>query len=105
MININFSYNWNNKLDCKAFTTIRIYSVVKHIPGQEVNIQLGGADLCEGKIIEVKRFFLKDMTNYMAYLDTGYDKEEATKIITRMYPRFDFTKQMLAFILILKNKQ
>lgn len=102
---IPFSYNWNNKLDCKAFTTIRLYSPDNHVIGKEVNAVLKGVSKGTGKIVKVKCFLLKDLNDYMAYLDTGYDAVETANIIRKMYPAVDFTKKLLAFILILKDKQ
>jgi hypothetical protein len=37
---IRFSYNWNNKLDNKAFTTIRLHNPKKYSVGNEYNIQI-----------------------------------------------------------------
>ena len=52
MITIPFSYNWNNKLDCKAFTTIRIFNPENHRPEIAVNAVLKGASKGTGKIKE-----------------------------------------------------
>lgn len=104
-LNIPFSYNWNNKLECNAFTTIRLYQPEKHKVDMPVDCVLKGALKCKGKIKKVKVFLLHEMTDYMAWLDTGYDKEEATKIIQRMYSAVDFKTKQLAFILIVKDKK
>ncbi len=99
-----FSYNWNNKLDCLAFTTIRLYNPNKHIPGVKVDPVLKGQSKGPGTIVEVKPFLLQNLNPYMSYLDTGYNVEECTKIIRTMYPKIDFTTKKLAFILIVKDK-
>jgi hypothetical protein len=103
MITIQFSYNWNNKLECKAFTTIRLFQPEKHVKGMAVVYTIKGVEKGFGRIEEVKVFYLANLNPYMSYLDTGYSVVECTKIIKTMYPRIEFAKQQLAFILIVKN--
>lgn len=71
---ISFSYNWNKKLDCDAFTTIRLFQPEKYCIGEQYEIELKKEKLFEGVIIDVKKFWLKDLSNFVAYLDTGYSK-------------------------------
>lgn len=105
METIPFSYNWNNKLDCKAFTTIRIFNPAKHVVGNRVQAVLKGESKGEGTIMDVKPFLLEKLNPFMSYLDTGYSVEECRNIIVRMYPKIDFTTKQLAFILIVKDKK
>lgn len=104
ILTIPFSYNWNNKLDCTAFTTIRLYSADNHVPDRAVSIIIKGVSKGTGKIKGCKRFMLADMNDYIAYLDTGYNKEQATNVILRMYPNVDFKTKQLALLLIVKDK-
>lgn len=101
---ISFSYNWNKKLDCVAFTTIRLYQPVKYIIGEQYEIQLKKEKQFDGVIIDIKKFMLKDLSNFIAYLDTGYPKEKCADIITKMYAKIDFNTQPLSLILIHKVK-
>lgn len=101
---ISFSYNWNKKLDCEAFTTIRLYQPEKYCIGEQYEIQLKKQKLFEGVIIDVKKFMLKDLSNFIAYLDTGYSKENCQSIIQTMYKQVDFNTQALSLILIHKVK-
>lgn len=103
-----FSYNWNNKLDNKAFTTIRLKQEKKYVIGQECKIILepkGKEAETKGiaKIVDIKHFKLSSLNNFMSYIDTGYSKEECEKIIRRMYGKCDFEKQELSFILLKYN--
>ena len=104
MLNIPFSYNWNNKLDCHAFTTIRIYNPAIHFVGNMVDPVLKGQSKGKGVMADVKPFLLKNLNPFMSYLDTGYSVEECAKIIKTMYPKIDFNTKQLAFILIVKDK-
>lgn len=54
------------------------------------------------EIIKVTPFYLKDLPEITAYLDTGYSLEETKNIITRMYPDVDFSTKQLAIILLKK---
>lgn len=104
-IEIPFSFNWNNKLDCLAFTTIRIYNPHKHVKGYRVKCILSKTKQFYGRIAEVKPFLLDKLNPYMAYLDTGYSVEECKALLLKMYPKIDFSVKHLAFILIVKEKQ
>ena len=63
MKTITFSYNWNNKLGRKAFTTIRLYNPNKYKIGETYNINLKKECIGAGKIIAIKNFMLKDSMN------------------------------------------
>lgn len=103
MITIPFSYNWNRKLDCKAFTTIRLYNPGKHVPGTKIQIWMRGGSMGTGTIMDVKPFLLEKLNPFMSYLDMGYSVEEGRNVILKMYPTVDFKIKKLAFILILKD--
>lgn len=95
-----FRDNYNKKLDCKYFTTIRLHNPKKHQVGKIMGIERNGRiEDHAAKIIDIKTFYLKDMSEYMAGLDTGYSKAEAIEMIRLMYrhivanvyqARFDF---------------
>ena len=108
MKDLSFSYNWNNKLDNKAFTTIRLKQEKRFVAGEEFKIILepkGKEAEIKGiaKIMDIKHFKLSGLNNFMSYIDTGYSKEECDKIIRRMYGKCDFEKQELSFILLKYN--
>jgi len=100
---INFSYNWNNKLNCKAYTTIRLYNPSKYRIGEKCDITLKRKFHHNGEIIDIKNFYLKDLNNFVALIDTGYSLEECRDIILKMYKNLDFTEQLLSLILIKSN--
>lgn len=102
MDKISFSFNWNNKLEAKAFTTIRLLQPDKYRTGETYQISLKRKDLFQAKIIEVKPFWLKDLNEFIAHLDTGYCKEECKNIIIKMYPNVNFLQKQLSLILLKK---
>lgn len=101
---INFSYNWNKKLDCNAFTTLRISNQGKYQLGNEYNICLKGKLLSVAKITAIKTMFPESFTEYVARLDTGYSVLECIEIIRKMYPKIDVMKTKFDFILLVKVK-
>lgn len=108
MYRLKFSYNWNNKLDCRAFTTIRIFNPTQHIVGNKVAIEL----LQRGNIISkgvgtimcINRFLLDQMNPFISFIDTGYSVEECKSILHKMHPNIDFNIYKLALILVVKDK-
>lgn len=98
---INFNYNWNNKLNCKSYTTIRVYNKVKYVLNFCYGIYLKKEYLHTSQIVDIKNFKLKDISNFMAYLDTGYSKEETIDIIRKMYKN-DSLDLVYSFILLNK---
>lgn len=87
---INFSWNWNSKLYCKCFTTIRIANPHKYN-------QLNGRDLGPGIIRDIKPFVIGWLTPFMAMLDMGLTVEKAKQTILTMYKNKGFN---FYFILI-----
>ena len=103
MKTITFSYNWNNKLGCKAFTTIRLYNPNKYKIGETYKINLKKECIGAGKIIAIKNFMLKELNEFIAHIDTGYSKEECEKIIRRMYEtKVNLSTVLFSLILIQK---
>ncbi len=103
MKEITFSYNWNNKLNCNAFTTLRIEQPNKYIVGADYHIVLKKEQIAVARIVNIKSFFLKDLNEFIAYLDTGYSLDKCRQIILNMYPNVNFLQKRLSLILLLKH--
>lgn len=97
---INFSTNWNNKLDCIAFTTIRLKNPKKYIIGKKYKILLKKELKKQAIIKDIKHFFINDINEYVAYLDTGYSASETIEIVKKMYSKVNLDKQPFSFILL-----
>jgi len=87
---IRFSFNWNNKLDCKAFTTIRLMNDEKYCVGEVYHIYMEE----KGKVAQFlgtaelkhkRRESKSELDAFTCYLDTGYSAAETRKILDRMY--------------------
>lgn len=86
---ISFTRNWNNKLNCSAFTTFRIHNERRR-PGGTVDI------VCEKEGIrftaEIKAVMttsLSEVDEFISYIDTGYPVDEFKTIIRRMHKNAD----------------
>ena len=102
MEKLEFTTNWNNKLDCKCFTTIRIFNPSKHFKGNQFEINLKKKFKGKAIVLGIIKAYLKDLNDYMCYLDTGYNREETTQLFLRMYPKIDFRHQQIVVILLKK---
>lgn len=104
MQEINFSFNWNKKLDCKAFTTIRLSG--KYNIGEKIEVRLKKALHCYGEIIDKKNFNIEKITDWIAYLDTGYDRTECIKILQTMYKNKNINwKMQPVFYYLIKRSE
>ena len=103
MNELNFSYNWNNKLDCKCFSTLRLSN--RFNVGDNVTIKLNDKFHSFGQVVFKKRFLRSQINDAIAYLDTGYDSKECIKILDRMYKNkgVNWNEQHVSWYLIKKN--
>lgn len=81
---IDFSFNWNNKLNCKSYTTFRMKSD-KYKVGEVYSIYLKNQYLHDAECIDIKYLTLDKVNNYTSYIDTGYSVDEFKNIVKRMY--------------------
>jgi len=80
---ITFVSNWNNKLFCKCFTTMRLNN--HFYIGNTYNIELKGKIIGEALLIDKKSFYIKDLNEWIAHIDTGYNVQECKNILLTMY--------------------
>lgn len=102
MEQIKFSQNWNKKLDCDFFTTIRLQSS-KYVKDNEFKIFLKNEIHCKAKIIDVWTCKIDMLKDFICYIDTGYNKEETMNMFKKMYSNVDFTKTNLVVVLLKKT--
>ncbi len=105
MKQLTFYTNWNNKLGCNIFTTMRLESN-KYTIGELYNLKLKGVDIGVVEILDIKKFWLHDLKEWVALIDTGYNKDECIDLIKKMYSKYniDFTKTKMQLMLCKKIK-
>lgn len=99
MEQLKFSYNWNNKLNCHYYTTIRLSSPKYH-KEQIIDVQLKGQHLHQGKIIEIRVIGIDQINEFIGGLDTGYGAEETKNILKKMYKQATDSTTLFALMLI-----
>lgn len=93
---IKFSFNWNNKLECTFFTTLRFYDPIKYQVGHTYDVYLKNKFLGEAELINLRKVHHDQINEFIAGIDTGYSVEETKNILERMYKG----KVWLGFILL-----
>jgi len=84
MEQINFSYNWNNKLYSKCFITYRVLNSRFRIEA-DYDIFLKDKHIGTAKLVHYQEIPLNKVTPGIAYIDTGYDLKEFHSIVAKMY--------------------
>lgn len=99
---LNFSYNWNNKLDCAVFTTLRLHNPKIYYAGALKSVYLKDVYKKDVEIMAVKKMLLGSITEYTAGVDTGYSAQECQKLIKTMYKsrNINWATQLLDFMLL-----
>jgi hypothetical protein len=104
---ITFTYNWNGKLCCKCFTTIRLKNDYKYQVNSSYKIMLNKDDIGTGVIRSIIDFKMSHLTIYMALLDMAYPVEQCKEVLLTMYKNrnINWDTQLLSFILIEQPKK
>jgi hypothetical protein len=83
MKNLKFTFNWNGKLFCDSFTTIRLtnyYNV-----GDIVTLCLKDECIDTGKIIGKIETRIEKLTELVCQVDTGYSRLITISLLKSMY--------------------
>jgi hypothetical protein len=97
---IKFSYNWNNKLNCKVYTTFRLFNE-KYQYNKRYKIYLKEEHIHDAIIEDMKIMKLDQINRFIAGIDTGYSVKEFKNIVLKMYGEKAKTANFL-FILLKK---
>ncbi len=82
---LEFTENFNNKLNCDCFTTIRLYDPIRNAVGAKKHIYLKGIWKGDAVIIDVHRIRLSDISLTVSKIDSALPQEDLRKIIKRFY--------------------
>lgn len=101
---IHFSNNWNGKLNCEFFTTIRLKKD-KYVPGRRYEIYLRDTLAFEATIYDIKQIRLADITEYVARTDMGLTGYDCRQFFREQYAdkNINWDTQILQYILLRKN--
>jgi hypothetical protein len=99
---IKFSNNWNNKLNSKAFTTIRIFNNSEYYKEGEIyDIKYQEKTIFQAKIIETKKIHASKLPSFITYLDAGFNRKEFMQIMEKIYKNKNININDTTFIIIL----
>lgn len=82
---IEFSKNWNGKLNGDSFTMMKLHDPVKYCVGAVKQIYLKGIWKGDARIIDVKRIRLSDINLFVSKLDMGLSAEDCRQAFRAMY--------------------
>ncbi|QJW92491.1 hypothetical protein HNV11_23760 (plasmid) [Spirosoma taeanense] len=101
---LEYSFNWNNKLDCLHYTTMRLENPGKYQVGRKFGVYLNGKHIHDAQVIEVKSLTINQITEWSARLDTGLSKAKCIDLLKTMYKnkQIDWTTQKLNWVLLEK---
>lgn len=100
MENIVFSQNWNNKLLCGAFTTVRMENPDRYRWGGEYTVVMGRHQLGSAKIVMLKTLYYKDLTEGMSMVDTGRPLPYLLKLLDSFYPSANWSVDRLNWMVL-----
>lgn len=95
--------NYNQKLDCDAFTDIRLKKDQYRI-GAHFFVRTKDKDYGLHYIADVREFLLDAINEFIARLDTGLSKEECIALIKKIYETevTDWSQQKIYLLLMVK---
>lgn len=105
MQKVNFSYNWNNKLNCDCFTTIRLHYPGRFVKGSEYEITLNNQFISKATCVDCKQLGIEKLNEWVSAIDTGYTQQETIDIIKKMYPKKNIKNTLFDLVLFRKQKQ
>lgn len=100
---LEFEENFNGKLNCRCFTTIRLHHPVRNAIGAVKQIYLKGIWKGNAKILQASTITLDRINLPMAKLDSGLMSEECRRLIRNLYrnrPGINWEVQQLDYLLL-----
>ena len=82
---LDFNENWNGKLNCQCFTTIRLHNPIKNCVGAIKQIYLKDRYKGDSKIMHVSRITLDQINLPMAKLDSVLLPDELRAKLRELY--------------------
>lgn len=89
MKQITYSKNWNNKLSCEAFATVRLYEPNQFELGEIYEIICDDKLMGVAEIVALRELKLIELTDELAYLDAGCSADEMIAILRDIYVGID----------------
>lgn len=95
-----FSKNWNNKLDCEFFTTVRYWSN-QYRQGDLHDIELNGQYVKTCKVLGLITCKLEEIGPLVTYPDAGLSPEDFREMMRKMYQNKPTPPDEADFVVVL----
>ena len=107
MPSIKFQHNYNNKLNCNSFTTIRLHNDYNYSVGLNYTILLGTKNYGVAKLTKKRVLRLDQLNEFIAQIDAGVSLNEFISMIKGFYNQksIDWRTQELDLLLLVKVKE
>lgn len=106
MKTISFNLNWNGKLYCNCFTTIRPKNDVKYQLNETYNVRLKGVDMGDVELFYLIDFKLNQLKDSMSLIDMGYLAKYGKEIIADLYPEIpNIAEQTFTYMVLERIKK
>ena len=105
-IYFDFSRNWNGKLNCDCFTTIRLANRAKYYSGARGMVRLDGKPRGMATVLQCKPFLLAELNEFTSRIDTGLSMSDCSAMIRMMYKNrpINWAVQPLVLVLLQYDK-
>lgn len=93
MPRIKFIKNWNNKLNCDYWTTIRLYTIEKYNYYKrnqivsKFDVMVNDRNYYKANLIDIQVMPFVLINDYVAYTDAGMSKDELFNMMEKMYSK------------------
>jgi hypothetical protein len=106
---INYNKNWNNKLDCEYYTTIRKYTDEKYQYYQEnldreFEVFIDGKPYTKSKLFDLHTEKLEDIDSLTVMMDTGVP-EVPLDAQRNLFKGFNMDLEDRVILLVFKNER
>ena len=106
METLTFTHNWNLKLNCRSFSTVRVENPKKYRLNEEYRVLLKQTgtrptiDMGIAVLRHISHFYLFDVNPGISLLDANLNREDFIKLVLTMYKNagIDFNKQRMSFL-------
>ena len=101
MAALKFSKNWNNKLACDRFTTIRLKELILY---ETVDVFLEEDKIYTAQIIQKHKVKLGEISEFIASIDVGMSAAKLKEILKRMYKKENVNDNSIFYLYMLEVK-
>jgi hypothetical protein len=106
MKTLEFSHNWNRKLDCGSFSTVRLFNPSKYVLLDLYSISLNDKQVHEtifkgvARLQSISNFQLDKVSPAISFLDSNLPVIDFIKLVKTMYKnkKINFNTQKMSFL-------